>query len=73
MNRFVKANAVWLAPAASIGAFIVLWGLVSIKVDPEFLPSPLMVWHEFVRLCHMPVGGTSLIGHVQGCLQGHWF
>ena len=69
MNGFIKANSAWLAPMASIGAFVVLWGLVSLKVNPEFLPSPAMVWHEFIRLCHVPVGGTSLAGHVGYSLQ----
>ena len=69
MKGFIKANSAWLAPVASIGAFVVLWGLVSLKVNPEFLPSPAMVWHEFIRLCHVPVGGTSLAGHVGYSLQ----
>ena len=69
MNGFIKANSAWLAPMASIGAFVVLWGIVSLKVNPEFLPSPAMVWHEFIRLCHVPVGGTSLAGHVGYSLQ----
>ena len=64
MNRFISQNARWLAPVASIGAFVVLWGLVSLNVDPDFLPSPLKVWQEFVRLFNHPVGGTTILGHV---------
>ena len=54
----------YLAPAASIGVFILLWGLISLNVSREFLPSPLDVWNEFVRLCNARVGGTSILGHV---------
>lgn len=54
----------FLAPAASICAFIVLWGLVSLKVSNEFLPSPIEVWNEFVRLTGAKVGSTSIYGHV---------
>lgn len=54
----------FLAPAASICAFVVLWGLVSLKVSNEFLPSPLEVWNEFIRLSGTKVGSTSIYGHV---------
>lgn len=64
MNAFLKNHAKWLAPVGSFGVFLVLWGVVSLNVSAEFLPSPLRVWDEFVRLCHTPIGGTDLVLHV---------
>ena len=36
-----KRGASLIAPAASIGVFILLWGIISLNVSAEFLPSPL--------------------------------
>lgn len=54
----------FLAPVASLGVFVLLWQIVSNYVDPEFLPSPVMVWNEAIRLFNTAVGGTSMLGHV---------
>ena len=54
----------YVAPIASIGAFILIWGIVSMNVSKDFLPSPLDVWNEFVRLAQTKVGGTNIFGHL---------
>ena len=64
MKSFCTKYARVLTPVASIGVFVALWGLISLKVDPDFLPSPWMVWQEAVRLFNTHVGGTSILGHV---------
>lgn len=64
MNRFIAQNIRRIAPAASLGAFLALWGLASLNVNPDFLPSPRDVWEEGLRLFNHPVGGTSLLGHL---------
>jgi len=38
MNRFISQNARWLAPVASIGAFVVLW--VRSTLILTFYPRP---------------------------------
>jgi len=53
-----------LTPAASLCAFILIWHLVSLCVNPDSLPSPGMVLQEAVRLFQMHIGGTSMLGHV---------
>lgn len=53
-----------IAPAASLGAFVALWGIASCYVDPDFLPSPWRVWEEFLYLIANPTGGTSIWAHV---------
>ena len=58
-----KRGASLIAPAASIGVFILLWGIISLNVSAEFLPSPLAVVKEALRLLHANIGGTSLWGH----------
>lgn len=60
MNKSIK----YFAPVVSIGVFIVIWQLVSLRVPAEFLPSPHSVLQEAIRLFHTPIGGTSLIAHV---------
>lgn len=69
MKRFFTRNSTWLAPASSICAFVLLWQIVSLNVSAEFLPSPLAVWNEFIRLMNNPIGGTSLMEHVGYSLQ----
>lgn len=69
MKHFIARNSKWLAPTASIGAFILLWQIISLNVSADFLPSPLAVWTEFIRLLNHPIGGTSLMGHVGYSLQ----
>lgn len=64
MILFISRNTRWLAPAASIGTFILLWQIISFNVNAEFLPSPMAVWAEFIRLLNNPIGGTSLMEHV---------
>ncbi len=59
-----KKLMVYLAPVASIGVFILLWGIVSLNVSKDFLPSPYDVWNEFLRLLNTRVGGTTIFGHV---------
>lgn len=59
----------YVAPVASIAVFLLVWGLISLNVNPEFLPSPADVWQEAVRLFHTRVGGTSMLGHVGYSLQ----
>ena len=64
MSTFIKRYSKWLAPIGSFAAFLLLWQVASLNVSADFLPSPLMVWDELVRLSQTPVGGTSLLGHV---------
>ena len=64
MSTFIKKYSKWLAPIGSFAAFLLLWQVASLNVSADFLPSPLMVWDELVRLSQTPVGGTSLLGHV---------
>ena len=59
-----KRKMAVVAPVASICIFILLWELVSLNVSAEFLPSPLAVVKEAVRLFHANISGTSLIGHI---------
>lgn len=64
-----KRGASLIAPAASIGVFILLWGIISLNVSAEFLPSPLAVVKEALRLLHANIGGTSLWGHIGWSLR----
>lgn len=64
MNSKVTFLGRQLVPLASLGAFVAMWGLVSLYVDPEFLPSPRRVWDEFLYLLDNPIGGTSIWAHV---------
>lgn len=64
MNRVFARYAKLLAPVASIGVFILFWGLASLTVPPDFLPSPYAVLKEAIRLFSTHVGGTSIMGHV---------
>lgn len=64
IKRFLDKNLRYFAPVASIGTFVLLWGLVSLKVSADFLPSPGMVLNEAIRLFNTHVGGTSMVGHV---------
>ena len=63
MNRFISQNARWLAPVASIGAFVVLWGLVSLNVDLTFCPSPESL--AGIRAPVQPSGGRHV--HSRPC------
>ena len=57
------------ASAASFGVFVLLWQLVAMRTSPDFLPTPLMVWDEAVRLAHTPVGGKSILVHAAYSLR----
>lgn len=59
----------FMAPVASIGVFILAWGIVSLNVSAEFLPSPAAVLAEAGRLLHVKIGGTNLWGHIGWSLQ----
>ena len=59
-----KRGMAIIAPVVSIAIFILLWGLVSLNVSADFLPSPLAVLKEGIRLFHAKISGTSLIGHI---------
>ena len=52
------------APIGSIGIFVLLWQVASMNVKPEFLPSPLMVFNEAIRLAVTPIGGKTIFVHV---------
>ena len=69
MRRLITRYSGILAPFASIGVFIVLWGIVSLKVDAAMLPSPRDVFQEAIRLFNTNVGGTTIIEHVGYSLQ----
>ena len=58
-----------LAPVGSIAIFLALWQIASMNVNPEFLPSPGMVWNEAVRLMNTPIGGKGIFTHVWFSLQ----
>lgn len=57
------------ASAASFGVFVLIWQLAAMRTSPEFLPTPLMVWDEAVRLAHTPVGGKSILIHAAYSLR----
>lgn len=53
-----------LVHAGSLGLFLLLWQVVAMNVNPEFLPTPAMVWDEAIRLKDNFIGGRSLFEHV---------
>lgn len=53
-----------LAPAGSIVIFLLVWQVTALNVNPEFLPSPVMVWDEAIRLMNTPIGGKGIFTHV---------
>ena len=55
-----KRGMAIIAPVVSIAIFILLWGLVSLNVSADFLPSPLVVLKEGIRLFHANIIVTSL-------------
>jgi NitT/TauT family transport system permease protein/sulfonate transport system permease protein len=52
-----------LASIGSFMLFILFWQIVSMNTSPDFLPAPLAVWDEAVRLIHEPIAGRSLFSH----------
>lgn len=58
-----------LAPVFSLSVFVLLWQLVAMNVNPEFFPSPAMVFDEAVRLANSPVGGRGILEHVYFSLR----
>lgn len=52
------------APVASFVIFLAFWQIVSMNSNPEFFPTPLMVWNEAMRLAVTPIGGNGILMHV---------
>lgn len=61
---FANKTFRFFAPVGSVLIFLFLWQIASFNANPEFLPSPRMVWNEALRLANTPIGGNSLFMHV---------
>lgn len=53
-----------LTPVIPFVAFACLWQIVAMNTNPEFLPSPIMVWDEAMRLFVTPISGHTIMTHV---------
>ncbi len=63
-GRLNKKLTTFIVSAGSMGLFLLLWQLVSMRVSADFLPGPVLVWDEAVRLFVNPIGGRGLFEHV---------
>lgn len=52
----------------SLTALVGLWFLAS-HFNPMFFPSPVRVWERVLQMNEMPIGKTTIIGHVMSSLS----
>lgn len=64
MRAVINKYAEQLGTLASFAILLLLWQLVSMQVDPRYLPSPMTVLEKAFVMYSKPIGGNSMWAHI---------